>query len=60
LFVDLLNISMANTLATNAVASATFTFFERVRIIVWFTKRRLSSFEKSAKLSGVRFARLDA
>lgn len=60
LFVDFVNNTMTITLADNTGAIGNFSGVERVNIVVWFTKRKLTASEKSARSVSQRFAQLDA
>lgn len=55
LFVELVNQSI-----TEAFARANFTDYEKVQMTVWFTTRRLSRAEKSAREMQIRWQRLDS
>lgn len=60
LYIQFVNQSISITLATNAVAGANFTSFELVQIVVWFTRRKLTSAEMNARNMQLRFQRLDS
>jgi len=60
LFIQFVNASGTATLATNVVANANFTVFERTALRVWFTKRMLTSSEKATRNMAIRFQRLDS
>jgi len=60
LYIQLVNQSSNETLATNVVAAANFTTFERVNIIPWFTIRNLSPAELAFRNVQLRFQRLDS
>jgi len=60
LYVQLTNASRTRTLITNAVAGLSFSGFEQVYIVVWFTMRTLSSFELSVRSMQLRYQRIDS
>jgi len=60
LYLQIVNQSSTATLATNAMVADDFDAFEALTIKVWFTIRRLTSAEQSARMTGQRFSRLDS
>lgn len=60
LYIQFVNMSGTVTLATNAVAAANYTAFEAVQLRVWFTTRKLTAAEKSARSMQLRFQRIDS
>jgi hypothetical protein len=60
LYIQLVNQSFTVTLATNVMAASDFSLPETVQIVVWFTKRKLTPGEKSARNMQIRFQRLDS
>lgn len=60
LYIQFVNQSATITLATNASAMRDFDQFEKVYLRVWFTTRKLTESEKSARAMQVRWQRLDS
>lgn len=60
LFIQFTGQSNSVTLATNAVAEASFTLFERVVTRVWFNRRNLTPSERQSRNMSIRFQRLDS
>jgi hypothetical protein len=60
LYIQLVNMNVTVALATNVPTAANFTEFEKVMLRVWFTRRKLTSSEKSARAMQINWQRLDS
>jgi hypothetical protein len=60
LYIQFINQSVTPALATNIPTPTDFAIFEQVQLRVWFTRRKLTSQEKSARAMQINWQRLDS